>query len=145
MRSFWLGLVIGLVVLPPTLIILCGWYMLAVPGPSHRGPLPAPTPKERDLASRLRAHVLVIASAPHNVRHDAELEAAALYIEGELQKIGYSVGRQEFSVDGTNVRNIEAVRDARDPTATLVIGAHYDSYEDAPGANDNATGTAAGV
>ena len=145
MRSFWLGLVIGLVVLPPTLIILCGWYMLAVPGRSHRGPLPAPTPKERDLASRLRAHVLVIASAPHNVRHDAELEAAALYIEGELQKIGYSVGRQEFSVDGTNVRNIEAVRDARGhaATATLVVGAHYDSYEDAPGANDNATGTAA--
>ena len=143
MRGFWFGLVIGLVVLPPTLIIACGWYMLAVPGRSYKGPLPAPTPKERDLASRLRAHVLAIASAPHNVQHNQELEAAALYIEGELQKIGYSVGRQEFSVDGNNVRNIEAVRDVRDPTATLVVGAHYDSYEDAPGANDNATGTAA--
>jgi len=143
MRGFWLGLVIGLVVLPPTLIIACGWYMLAVPGRSYKGPLPAPTPEERDLASRLRAHVLAIASAPHNVQHNQELEAAALYIEGELQKIGYSVGRQEFSVDGNNVRNIEAVRDVRDPTATLVVGAHYDSYEDAPGANDNATGTAA--
>jgi Zn-dependent M28 family amino/carboxypeptidase len=143
MRGFWLGLVIGLIVIPPTLIIACGWYMLAVPGRSYKGPLPAPTPKERDLASRLRAHVLAIASAPHNVQHDQELEAAALYIEGELQKIGYSVGRQEFSVDGNNVRNIEAVQDGRDPTATLVVGAHYDSYEDAPGANDNATGTAA--
>src|SRR5215472_3984121 len=134
MRGFWLGLVIGLVVLPPTLIILCGWYMLAVPGRSHRGPLPAPTPKERDLASRLRAHVTAIASAAHNVQHDEELEAAAQYIERELQNIGYSIRRQEFSVDGSNVRNIEVVRDARRSavTATLVIGAHYDSYGDAP-------------
>src|SRR5262249_34763279 len=72
-------------------------------------------------------------------------EAAGRYIERELQNIGYSIGRQEFMVDGSNVRNIEAVRDARGntATATLVVGAHYDSYEDAPGANDNATGTAA--
>ena len=97
------------------------------------------------MASRLRAHVMAIASAPHNVQHDEELEAAAQYIERELQNIGYSIGRQEFSVDGSNVRNIEALRDPRGnaPTTTLVVGAHYDSYEDAPGANDNATGTAA--
>jgi len=145
MRSFWAALVLGLIVLPPSLVILCGWYMLAVPGRSYRGPLPAPTPNERDLASRLRAHVMAIASAPHNVQHDEELEAAARYIERELQNIGYSIGRQEFSVDGSTVRNIEAVRDARGNavTATLVVGAHYDSYGDAPGANDNATGTAA--
>src|SRR5262245_17540223 len=145
MRSFWLGLIIGLIVLPPTLIVLCGWYMLAVPGRSYKGPLPAPTPKQQDLASRLRAHVIAIASTPHNVQHDEELEAAAQYIERELQNFGYSVDRQEFTVDGANVRNIEVLRGARDnaATATLVVGAHYDSYEDAPGANDNASGTAA--
>src|SRR5262245_39553127 len=145
MRGFWAGLIIGLIVLPPALILLCAWYMLAVPGRSYRGPLPAPTPKERDLASRLRAHVMAIASAPHNVQHAEELEAAGQYIDRELQNIGYSIGRQEFSVDGISVRNIEAVRDARGhaAAATLVVGAHYDSYEDAPGANDNATGTAA--
>jgi hypothetical protein len=147
MRGFWAGLIIGLIVLPPILIILCGWYMLAVPGRSYRGPLPASTPKERDLASRLRAHVTAIASTPHNVQHDEELEAAAQYIERELQNIGYSVDRQEFSVGGTNVRNIEVLRAPRDnaATATLVVGAHYDSYADAPGANDNASGTAATI
>lgn len=145
MRGIWLGLIVGLIVLPTALIVLCGWYMLAVPGRSHRGPLPAPTPKERDLAARLRAHVMAIASVPHNVRYAEELEAAAQYIERQLQNIGYSIGRQEYSVDGTNVRNIEAVRDApgHAAAATLVIGAHYDSFENAPGANDNATGTAA--
>jgi Zn-dependent M28 family amino/carboxypeptidase len=88
---------------------------------------------------------MAIASVPHNVRYAEELEAAAQYIERQLQNIGYSIGRQEYSVDGTNVRNIEAVRDApgHAAAATLVIGAHYDSFENAPGANDNATGTAA--
>ena len=145
MRSFWTGLIIGLIVLPPTLIVLCWWYMLAVPGRSYRGPLPAPTPREHDLAARLRAHVTAIASAPHNVQRDEELEAAAQYIERELQDIGYSIGRQEFLVDGRKVRNIEVQRDPSESaaTSTLVVGAHYDSYNDAPGANDNATGTAA--
>ena len=145
MRGFWPGLILGLIVLPPALIVLCAWYMLAVPDRSYRGPLPASTPKERDLASRLRGHVMAIASTPHNVQHDEELEAAAQYIERELQTIGYSIGRQEFLVDGSNVRNREVVRDARGnvATETLVVGAHYDSYGDAPGANDNATGTAA--
>jgi hypothetical protein len=145
MRSFCTGLLIGLIAVPPLLVIAGGWYMLAVPGRSYRGPLPALTPKERELASRLRAHVMAIASAPHNVQNFEALEAAAQYIERELQSIGCPVGRQEFMVDGSNVRNIETIRDPRAPAgnATLVVGAHYDSYEDAPGANDNATGTAA--
>jgi hypothetical protein len=145
MRSFWMGLLAGLILLPPFLVILVGWYMLAVPGRSYRGPLPLPTPKEQDLASRLKAHVLAIASSPHNVQHDEQLEAAAQYIERELRNLGYAIGRQEFSVDGSNVRNIEVLRDPRRKvaTATLVVGAHYDSYDDAPGANDNGTGTAA--
>jgi len=87
---------------------------------------------------------MAIASAPHNVQHDEALEAAAQYIERKLQDIGYSVGQQEFSIDGSNVRNIEVTQEPRhSATATLVVGAHYDSFEDASGANDNATGTAA--
>jgi hypothetical protein len=145
MRALWTVLTVGLIVVPLALVAVSGWYMLAVPGRSHRGPLPAPTPKEQDLAARLREHVTAIASTPHNVRHSEELEAAARYIEGELRNNGYSVARQEFSVDGTTVCNIETTIDPRGnaPTATLVVGAHYDSYEDAPGANDNASGTAA--
>ena len=144
MRGFW-TLISGLVALPALLVILSGWYMLAVPGRSYRGPLPAPTAKERELAARLRKHVMAIAGAPHNVRNFAALEAAAQYIERELQSIGYFVGRQEYSTDGRNVRNIEALRSPRlhAEAATLVVGAHYDSCGDAPGANDNATGTAA--
>jgi Zn-dependent M28 family amino/carboxypeptidase len=44
------------------------------------------------------------------------------------------------------VRNLEVAIEPREhapPTKTIVIGAHYDSYLDAPGANDNGSGVAA--
>ena len=44
------------------------------------------------------------------------------------------------------MRNIEVVIEPRDATPSpdvLVVGAHYDSVRGAPGANDNASGTAA--
>ncbi|MET0669952.1 MAG: M28 family peptidase [Xanthobacteraceae bacterium] len=49
-------------------------------------------------------------------------------------------------MDGRAVRNIEITiepANAGTSRGTVVLGAHYDSYGDAPGANDNGTGTAA--
>jgi hypothetical protein len=125
-------------------IALAAWYALAVPGSRHTGPLPPTTPEELDLALRLKTHVIAVASVPHNVKHYAALEEAAQYIERTLQGLGYAVDRQIFSVAGRAVRNVEAKLDPRiEPAASLVVGAHYDSYENAPGANDNGTGVAA--
>jgi hypothetical protein len=146
MRMFWMGVIVGLVVVPPIAVALAAWYMLVLPGRTHQGALPPATAAERDLAERLRAHVTAVSSVPHNVQHDDALESAARYIEGALQRSGYTIDRQVFEVDGAAVRNIEATREPRTTTAatrTLVIGAHYDSCEDAPGANDNGSGTAA--
>lgn len=119
-------------------------YMLAVPGVAHRGPLPALTPEERDLAARLRRHVEVIAAAEHNLDHYDELEKAALYIERALEGHGYPVSRQVFEARGRMVRNIDVVLEAPklDPDV-IVVGAHYDSAQGTPGANDNASGAAA--
>jgi hypothetical protein len=145
LRAFWIGLVFNFVVVVPTLAGFAGWYMLAVPGHSQEGVLPDATSAERDLADRLRTHVSVIASAPRNVQNEKGLERAALYIEQALLGFGYVLDRQIFEVDGATIRNIEAkqVTSAGSAASTLVIGAHYDSYEDSPGANDNGTGTAA--
>jgi Zn-dependent M28 family amino/carboxypeptidase len=63
-----------------------------------------------------------------------------------LTALGYVTTPQVYTVSGRAVRNIEATIEPRDPArarGTIVIGAHYDSYENTPGANDNATGTAA--
>lgn len=117
-------------------------WMTAVPGTSWRGALPPPTPEERDLAGRLRGHVVAIAGAPRNIGHPEAFAAAAAYIERTLAGQGHAVLRQPFD-DGHAV-NLEAVIEPACPKApTLVVGAHYDSAFTAPGANDNGSGTAA--
>lgn len=122
-----------------------GWYLFGVPGKSFRGPRPPATSAETALADRLMAHVSTIAREPHNVAHPRALEAAAGYIEAELRKLGYGVRSRPFLADGVAVRNIEVVIDPAEqpPRATLVVGAHYDSCCRSPGADDNATGSAA--
>jgi Zn-dependent M28 family amino/carboxypeptidase len=135
--------IVGLLALPIVLVVLYGRYLLVVPGHSYDGPLAAPTTQERALAERLKAHVATIAKAPHNIQYPEALEAAARYIERELERMGYAINRQEFTVNGVKVRNIEAVLEPATPGPTLVLGAHYESYGHAPGANDNASGTAA--
>jgi hypothetical protein len=117
-----------------------------VPGRSHQGPLPPLTAEERAIATTLKRHVETVAAREHNVRHFAELEKVAVYLETTLAGHGYQVGRQEYVVAGKTVRNIDAVIEPPagvvDPEV-IVIGAHYDSAEDTPGANDNGSGTAA--
>jgi Peptidase family M28 len=121
-------------------------YMTAVPGRPHSGPLPPLTSEEALVARRLAAHIAAIASRPHNVRHYDELEQAARYIERDLAALGYAPVPQVYNVDRRDVRNIEAIIEPAEPTrarGTIVLGAHYDSVGDAPGANDNGSGTAA--
>jgi len=99
-----------------------------------------------DLAQRLREHVAIIASHPHNLDTYAHLCEVAAYIEKTLGAIGYEVTRQVYAVAGKDVCNIEVVLEPADATAatpTYVIGAHYDSPQGSPGANDNGTGVAA--
>jgi hypothetical protein len=122
------------------------WYSLALPGRSHQGPLPPATAEEIELAARLKQHIAAIASEPHNVDYYPSLEKAAQYIEQTLAAEGYRVTSQPYEVSGSTVRNLEATIEpaqAGPETKTIVVGAHYDSIQAAPGANDNGSGTAA--
>jgi len=115
-------------------------------GPSFTGSTSFPfraRPRQSDNCCG-REHVQVIGSRPHNVAYQRELEQAALYIEEVLASLGYQLRRQTYEADGLEVRNIEVmIEPATAAAETLVLGAHYDSYLFAPGANDNATGVAA--
>ncbi len=149
LRDLGKGAMYAIVTVLAGLLVLTGaawWYCFGMPGRSHSGALPPLAAEETALAQRLRQHVEAIASRPHNVAHHAELEAAAAYIESALAGIGYSTVAQVFEADGSSVRNIEATVEPAGGAAaakSLVIGAHYDSAGNAPGANDNGTGTAA--
>lgn len=140
----WLSIVVLLLIVAAA-AAFAAWYSLAVPGKPHQGALPVLTAEESEIAGKLQRHVSAIASVPHNVGYHAALEQSARYIEATLGDLGYSIVPQVFTVAGRSVRNIEAVREparVTDGTNSLVLGAHYDSYGDAPGANDNGSGTA---
>jgi len=145
MRDFWVGALYAAVA---TLIgvVALFWFGLGMPGRSYVGPLPPATREEDDLAARLKRHVIAVASAPHNIRHYDNLEKAARYIEDVLAAEDYRVVPQPYDVTEWTVRNLEVAIEPREnasPTKTIVIGAHYDSCLDAPGANDNGSGVAA--
>jgi hypothetical protein len=149
LRDLRMGALYGAIVALGFIVLLGSaalWYSLHVPGRSHRGPIPPASPEEISLAANLKRHVVAIASRPHNVMHYEALEAAAVYIEQTLRGLGYTVTPQIYDVDGRSVRNLEATIEpagAGPDTPSIVIGAHYDSVGDVPGANDNGSGVAA--
>jgi Zn-dependent M28 family amino/carboxypeptidase len=69
---------------------------------------------------------------------------AAAYIERRLQDLGYQVVSEEFTAHNRSYRNLEATLPGVPGHAheVVVLGAHYDTAEGAPGADDNASGVA---
>src|SRR6185503_14031314 len=129
------------------LLFLAIWLLtVRMPGPAFAGPLPPLTPEQEVLRTRLERHVRALAG-DIGVRSDdeyARVQRAAAYIEGELRSLGYAVVSQEFSAAGRTYRNLEAtLAGTTRRQEVVVLGAHYDTAEEAPGADDNASGVAA--
>ena len=121
-------------------------YMTHMPGKSWSGVLPPLTIEQARLADRLRKHVAVLSEeiGERNLWRDGTLDATADYIEETLQAMGYAVTSQAYTVQATSVRNLEAVLSGTSLAEEIVlIGAHYDTVSESPGANDNASGVAA--
>jgi hypothetical protein len=122
-------------------------FMFAMPGTSYHGQLPELTAEEQKLAARLQQHVTAIAGEEHNVAHYGQLEQTARYIEKALADYGYAIKRQQIASEAGPVRNLEVslagAKGNGQPSRVVVVGAHYDSVSGSPGANDNASGTAA--
>ncbi|MDW8459345.1 MAG: M28 family peptidase [Verrucomicrobiota bacterium] len=114
------------------------WLFLAQPTWQR-----APRSSQQVDPGRLRAHVEFLSSAchPRSWRHVQNLAAAADYIESTFESIGLPVIRQAVVVGGVSYKNIIA-KHRPDSGPRLVVGAHYDSWEDTPGADDNASGVA---
>ncbi len=122
------------------------WYSAAMPGSSFRGPLPLATERQVACAERLREHVGVLAGkvGGRSTFNPREGAAAAKYIRDLLIEMGYPVVNETFVERGSRVPNLEVVLDGSDLSLPcVVIGAHYDSFQGTPGADDNASGTAA--
>lgn len=78
---------------------------------------------------------------PRNYRELAHLNAAADYIAEHFKQLNLQVEEQTFDVDGNIYRNIIAYLGPKEGEV-VIVGAHYDSFHDTPGADDNASGVA---
>lgn len=100
--------------------------------------------KKRKLAARIEECVRALTDlGERSVRRPEALEAAANYVESALQRAGYETMRQTYRVRGVACSNIETVlSDGGTDRRHLLVGAHYDSAEGTPGADDNASAVA---
>ena len=125
--------------------LLVAWSgMIRMPGKSFAGTPPALSAEEQALRSELVAHVQMLGAeiGERNVQRYDKLLAAADYIERTFAEAGLQVRREGYDVRGRRCDNIEV----EIPGATrdiFVVGAHYDSVYNCPGANDNGSGVAA--
>src|SRR5216117_4304475 len=130
----------------PLLFLAIWLFVVKMPGPAFSGPLPPLTPNQELIRTGLERHVRVLAH-DIGVRSDqtySNVLRASAYIERRLQDLGYTVASQEYTARDHSYRNIEATLGGAPGHAheVVVLGAHYDTAEDAPGADDNASGVA---
>ena len=130
-----------------SLVILTGiWFVTGMPGSTWTGPLPPLTGEQQLIHDNLKRHVAALAGriGERNVWRPEAMAAAAGYIQESFEDAGYTVNVQPFTSHGLTVNNVEAVLPGHGATdEIIVIGAHYDSVADSPGADDNASGVAA--
>jgi hypothetical protein len=97
-------------------------------------------------ATTLRADVVTLADGigARSVFQGDSLKRAAEFIAARFEAMGYEVARNEYPVGGVVCVNliVERIGTVR-PEEVVVIGAHYDSVPQTPGADDNASGVAA--
>lgn len=122
--------------------IVAGILMLAV---LLGQPLVAPVPSMPPSVdpARLEAHVkkLSVDFYPRSFEHGAKLARTAEYIAEQFREAGAQVSIQDVAVDAEHYKNVVA-RFGPANGRLLVIGAHYDSCGQTPGADDNASGIA---
>lgn len=119
---------------------------LRMPGKSFAGPLPPLDDDAQKLRADLEREVRTLAGkiGERNIDHPRALEQAKVHVETGLRRTGLSVLEQSYVVSGVPCSNLEIEIAGRARSAEIVIvGAHYDSAQGTPGADDNASGTAA--
>lgn len=135
---------------PWLIIAFAGW--VGVAGILPPSPVPADADPAEFSAERAFVHVEAIAGTDRPIGSPGST-AARDYLAGELQAMGAAVDLQHFAVPdyfGDGSGTIAAVNvigriPGTDPTGSIVLMGHYDTYPGALGANDAATAIAAVV
>ncbi len=88
-------------------------------------------------------HHLSVDIGERTIRKYDNLERTRTYIIDYFNRYGVNPSEETYQADGHTVSNITAeIRGTESPDAIILVGAHYDTIEDTPGADDNASGIA---
>ena len=96
---------------------------------------------------RLESHVVALCADGPGARHRGRLDAyarAEAYLVGQLEAIGLADVEREYvpGYEDLAPNLIVEAPGATLPDEIVIIGAHYDSVEESPGADDNTSGVA---
>ncbi|MGH8009051.1 MAG: M28 family peptidase, partial [Candidatus Binatia bacterium] len=93
--------------------------------------------------ARHEAHVRMLSETlfPRDVGHPENLDRVAAYIRQEFERAQGRVAEQPYQAMGSTYRNVIALF-GPDTKERVVVGAHYDTAGERPGADDNASGVA---
>ena len=108
--------------------------------------LAAPASDKPTTEERLRKTVTHLSKTigERNLTKPKKLDETVAYLQKEFESIGYKITKQTFQVNGFDCHNLiaEVIGDGQ-PDEIVLVGAHYDSAQGTPGANDNGSGVAA--
>jgi len=137
MRSLVIWLAALLLAL--VLVVLSLWAVVTQPVSSARSPeTPSVSVNPRLLEERVRA---LVAIPTRSFGYPESLDEVAGFIAEQLARTGARMSIQRFEVQGDVYQNVCA-RYGRAGGARIVVGAHYDTADENPGADDNASGVA---
>ena len=91
---------------------------------------------------RLRRTLAAIVGERSPFSSQRHLTAVEGFIEKELETYGLIVESDYFSYRGRNFRNIVGRLSPHRARSLVILGAHFDSVQGTPGADDNASGVA---
>lgn len=96
--------------------------------------------------ARLEAHVRLLSETmiPRDFAHRENLDKIADHLESEFANRGARTSRQTYREGGLfEFHNVSGFFGPNDPALPrVIVGAHYDTYDEYPGADDNASGVA---
>ena len=88
-------------------------------------------------------HHLSVDLGERTIRKFENLDRARAFIIQYFTRYGVVPSEETYTVNGRTVSNIIAeIRGTELPDTIILVGAHYDTIEDTPGADDNASGIA---
>ncbi len=92
----------------------------------------------------LQTHLEALVGERNPFTSPEALQAAGEYVEAQFESYGLRVWREAVPFEGQSFFNVFGQTPGTNPNAgTFIVGAHFDTVENSPGADDNASAVAA--